>query len=119
MLYSINISSHSSNYYSLPNNSETKEFIGAENAAAFGCEISHKMVSIWALHGLCQSRNDIVLVIQSKVAGIFLIRETPRPPGYLSPTYRDRITVVNFSENNFNVWYNQTGAWTLPSQGVW
>ena len=89
---------------SQPNNSVTTENIGAQNAV-FVCKL--RMVGVggvvqvtttWTLQNF-RSRGDTVLVTKTNFAGIFSIGGSRTPPGSLGPTYRDRITVVNFSED--------------------
>lgn len=92
------------------NNSVTAQRAGAVNATVFECDSFHQDINgefsqistTWMLQKFWStSGSEGILVIQSAFMGVFLIGGTPRPPGFdfLGKTYRNRIKVLNFTED--------------------
>lgn len=89
-----------------PNGSLIAQQIGAVNTSTFECDIFQEdsngnliqITTTWTLQHFRSSGDDIILIVQSEFEGVFLIGGTPRPPGSFSPTYRNKITILNFTE---------------------
>lgn len=92
------------------NNSVTAQLVGAANSTVFECDMFHQdsngvlsqISTRWMLQNfLSTSGSQGILVIQSAFVGVFLIGGTRRPPGLdlLGKTYRNRIEVLNFTED--------------------
>lgn len=93
------------------NNSVTGQLAGAVNSTVFECDTFHQyrngelsqISTTWMLQNFrSTSGNEGILVTQLAFVGVFLIGGSPRPPGgfaILGETYRNRIKVLNFTED--------------------
>lgn len=87
-----------------PNGSVIAHLPGAINATVIECNVFQdfsgeplQVTTTWSLLNFMSL--DEVIVNTRQFDGLFLIGGTPTPPKLLSRTYRNRITVINFTED--------------------
>lgn len=89
------------------NGSVTAQFIGAVNAVSFECDIFHQISSgellqiltTWRLQNFRRSGNNSIVVLQANFEQEFLISGTAIPSSPFNSTYRNRLTVLRFTED--------------------
>ena len=88
-----------------PNGSIAAQLAGAANAVTFQCDVFQmdasrgELVQVTTTWTLQKPDGSLMLVVQFAFVGVFMIGGTPQPSGSFLPTYRNRLTVVSFTED--------------------
>ena len=90
-----------------PNDSVVAHLPGAINATVIECNVFQEisdddgeLLQISTTWSLLNFRSISEIIVNNiGFAGLFLIGGTPSPSGFLGSTFRNRITVLNFTED--------------------